>query len=211
MRKELRGHLNALVEERRERGMSREASVFEAIEQFGPPEAMSQEWRQAWDRSAGNEITSTMAATVRALKLFGAACAGTWALLAASLYIGGSDAWETFHQVMFWVMFPLPLFVGFLAGYRTEGSRLPGTFFAVGLLLILNHGITQLLLLYPPLSAFLRNQTYIPMEGIFRYFFAIVLLYWVPLGCFAAAVGGLARRFTIRRGEPARPSPATAL
>jgi hypothetical protein len=178
LRSEIQTHLEALVEARQEMGASPEAAVDAALAQFGDPARVGREWAGAWKGKAPRSFSGILYATVTALALFGTANS-----MAVVLLMMAQDGWR---DALLWgglfptVAFLLPALAGLATGLIARKEAVRASLYA--LLLILPTMTIALPHLLKPIQfddlvmiGWLRN------------------LYWLPVGCGAAALAGRLR------------------
>lgn len=187
VRREIRQHLLACATAYEELGRSPDEAVPQAIAQFGNPTRIGRRWLCEWQSAEPpHPVHSVRHATFVALSVFGLA---TISALALSLLAGSSAlfslAWM--NTLLACEAVAAPTLAGLITGLRARRRPSLGTFYALALLIPLNVGLLQLLpLVKDDLPALAGVQ----------------FIFWVPIGCIAAALGGWLRKQAIHSPSP---------
>jgi hypothetical protein len=189
LRAELRAHLEALIDASRELGRQPDQAIRDALAQFGDPQALAREWLRGWRQQgpAGPVLSARPAAFV-ALGCFGLATSVAVALVVAlMLLVPGNSS-----MIAFWgpvVAFVLPALAGMTTGLLSPGRPAMGAFYALAVLI----AVSAL-----SASAISGRTDFNEFAG----FAMLQGMFWLPIGCGAAALGGRLR--VLREQAPKR-------
>jgi uncharacterized membrane protein YeaQ/YmgE (transglycosylase-associated protein family) len=167
LRAELRAHLEALIDAAGEIGRQPDEAVRDALEQFGDPQALA------------GQVPSARPATFVALGCFGLVTSEAVALVVVASML---DEQRFSLLGPLWpllLVLVVPLLAGLATGWLSPARQALGTFYALALLIV----VTSLG------GSILVNRWgfNVPPLGIAQG------LFWLPIGCAAAALGGRLR------------------
>jgi hypothetical protein len=193
---ELRGHLEALVATHEELGSERDAAVVLALRQFGPPRHLSRQWAREWVHGTSPPgVQPVWLAMFIALGSFGLATLLAFALLvtvtsfpqffqanpsAALMFLAGAGLL-------------LPLVAGVTTGLLAPARHALGTFCALAVLILPSAAVAIASPAQPP------DSTSVLAHGL-----TLALaqsMFWMPIGCAAAALGGSLRACLTQRPQ----------
>jgi hypothetical protein len=191
LKAELRAHLETLGASYEELGSTPDAAVGLALRQFGDPQDLSREWAREWHRAMSpTPIEPAWRSTKRALGWFGPATllACVMSGIVTAFCIGRLEGSAPNPFVLLALINGLiPIAAGIAAGRRSPARPALGAFFALAALFVPMSGVSLLLLrssgdgliwdLLSDLGLLVCLQT----------------LFWLPIGCAAAALGGWLR------------------
>jgi hypothetical protein len=183
LRAELGAHLEALVAAHLELGAIPEEAVSAALQQFGSPRAVGQEWLRSWRRVEPARPASPLRTAGIGLLCFLPASLFAWLANNAAVAIGNSQVagWLLFNSLLFPVA--AGLLTGLLSRRRHGFGALLGcaaAAFLCGVFGALQDGSEWAEPRHFPLAALAATQ----------------IVFWLPLAALAGAVGGSLRRGT---------------
>jgi hypothetical protein len=187
LRSQLRTHLEALIHARQELGWERDEAVRRALTSFGDPRVLGRKWLREWRCAApAAPVPSARPATLVAVRCFGAATITAIAMMMLAMGRPISPLLGSLLGVI--LAFVAPLLAGLLTGWVAPTRQVLGSFYALSLVIVpmtLGSGCLW------------QGTRYedVPLIGI------IQVLFWLPIGCAAAALGGWLRT---RREEAQR-------
>ncbi len=197
LRAELAEHLEALIESYQEMGSRPEWAVVQALQQFGEPSKLSRQWAREW---ASEAPCPEPRSPWRAMKL-GLGCFSAAGLLAAVLLrtiLNGSPfSVPSVTAEAGLIGLVLPAVAGLMTGRYSPARPALGAFYALAALIAPTALASLVAVLIQPE----------PYESGSPITLGLVLamaqfLYWIPVGCGAAALGGTLR---LRLAQKARP------
>ena len=193
LRAEMRLHLEERVAANVELGDTHEAAVSRALEQFGESKQVGRAWQRErrgtlLARGASAKLSSRIA-----LLLYVPSCALALFLLQVvnTIILGMSAGYmspqtvPTIEAICYMVAFLLPVPAGLLTGLLAQGRAVRTTF-------------RTLCLLGLPMAAcyaFRPSSTQSPLQSAGAMLLAFGL-FWIPIGCVSAGVGGWLRKKT---------------
>jgi hypothetical protein len=176
LRAELADHIASLTASYRQLGSDSEAAVVAALRKFGAPRRVALRWRRSL---LGRSSHDMWRSTEIALALFGGASLLTvwWAPPGALISVdAGAAPGIEFPSFALLV----PLVAGLLSGLMGCGRAALASFYAISLTIPLTLGIARAIIPeYPYYSVTLTLYQF---------------LFWLPLGCTAAAFGDWEKR-----------------
>jgi hypothetical protein len=179
LRSQLRTHLEALVDARLELGWGRDGAVRHALTKFGDPRVLGRKWLREWRcATPAAPVPSARPATRVAIRSFGAA---TGAAIALMMLAMGCPIPPLLGSLLGFVLaFVTPLLAGLTTGWLAPARQALGSFYALSLV------VAPITLGSGCLWQGTRYED-VPLIGI------IQVLFWLPIGCAAAALGGWLR------------------
>jgi len=198
LRAELRSHLEALVATHEERGAARDAAVAMALRQFGPPHALGRLWAREWtQRTVPRRVEPASKAIFVALGSFGLATLLALGMLLTVLLTADHPLPDMVREPTgFSMIYLLPILAGLAVGLLAPARHALGTFYAQAILIVPSAALTAAALIQPPDRASF-DAWHLPLS-----FVLVQLLWWTPIGCGAAALGGSLRaRRSLRPGR----------
>jgi hypothetical protein len=190
LRAELRGHLEALVATHEELGSARDAAVVLGLRQFGPPRDLARRWAREWAHgtAAPMQLEPAWRAMLIALGSFGAATLLALGMLLIVVLTADHPLPDVLREpVGFSMIYLLPVLAGLAVGLLAPARHALGTFYAQAILIVPSAALTAAALIQPPDSASF-DAWHLPLS-----FVLVQLLWWTPIGCAAAALGGSLR------------------
>jgi hypothetical protein len=189
LRSELRGHLEALVATHEELGSGRDAAVVLALRQFGPPRELARRWACEWARgTAPMQVEPAWRAMLIALGSFGTATLLALAMMAIGVLTADHPLPDVVREpVGFSMIYLLPVLAGLAVGLLAPARHALGTFYAQAILIVPSAALTAAALIQPPDRASF-DVWHLPLS-----FVMVQLLWWMPIGCSAAALSGTLR------------------
>ena len=186
LRAELRGHLEALVATHEELGSARTAAVVLALRQFGPPRCLSRQWAREWTHGAAPAGPQpAWPAMFVALGSFGLASLLALVML-APLTVGiGSYRNDGSVPVVALISILLPLLAGLTTGLLSPVRHALGTFYALAVLMLPSTALA--------ISSLPQPQDSTGLAATSVLLALVQPIFWVPIGCGAAALGGSLR------------------
>jgi hypothetical protein len=193
LRAELREHLTAMAAAQQELGSGQEAAIVMALRQFGNPRDIAADWAREWlDSSTPDGARSPWRTMGIALCSFGLATLVSFALFLFAMALVPMP--RLLQPIIFMlstggVAFAFPLITGLSVGWLAPARRVLGTFYALAVIL--------------PFVALIQSNQMGPADNLSNYvtdWGILVLLFWLPVGCGGAALGGLLRQR--RRPKP---------
>jgi hypothetical protein len=186
LRTELREHLVAFVATHEELGSSRDVAILMALRQFGPPRELARLWAREWKQGAAPaRLEPAWRAMAVGLGCFGLASVLT---LTVHMYIAarhGQDVEILALLEMILVGGVLPLSAGLVTGLLARARHALGSFYAVSALIVPAAALA--------LSSFARYPGDTDLSESSLILAMVQALYWMPIGCGAAALGGSLR------------------
>jgi hypothetical protein len=190
LRSQLRTHLEALVDARLELGWGRDEAVRHALTKFGDPRVLGRKWLREWRCTAlAAPVPSARPATLVAVRCFGAATIVAIALMMLAMGRPISPLLGDLLGLILAIV--IPLLAGILTGWVAPTRQALGSFYALSLVVV----PTTLG------SACLWHSTRcddVPFSGVILGIMQV--LFWLPIGCASAALGGWLR--TLRERAP---------
>jgi hypothetical protein len=189
LRTELRAHLEALIAACGELGVAPEEAVRQALAQFGAPGSVAQAWLRGWERTAPEaRASSPLPATWIGMRCFGLATGIGVALLAA-VANANEDGATLIAPTL--ALVP-PILAGFATGMRASARHALGAFFALAATIAATvgaaTGLSYCITGSVPWNA--SFDAWRSMVGNLVGLAAIQAVFWLPLGCASAALGG---------------------
>jgi AcrR family transcriptional regulator len=188
LRAELHSHLEALVATHEELGSARDAAVVLALRQFGPPGHLSRQWARAWVHGTSpTGVQPVWRALFIALVSFGLAT-----LLALGLLVTVTRFPQFVQANISATLMTLagaglllPLAAGVTTGLLAPARHALGTFCALAVLILPSAAVAIASPGQPPdsPSVLAHGLTLAVAQSMF----------WMPIGCAAAALGGSLR------------------
>jgi hypothetical protein len=177
LRAELSAHLETLAASYEELGSTPEAAVVLALQQFGEPRRLSRQWIREWIRPAEPaRVQPAWRAMLTALVCFGVA-----SLFALFVLMADRNSLDPFVGMILVGALP-PLLAGVVTGLLAPARHALGTFFALALLILPSIALGAFALNRIPESNHLAECGLVLAM--------IQSVYWMPIGCAAAALGG---------------------
>jgi hypothetical protein len=130
LRKEIRGHLEALMDGYEELGHSPEAAALAALQQFGDPDVVGRRWAAEHCQRLGKAIPTALVSSVLAAQL-------AVAVLVRAPYVLGPPSYPNGRSSLVEIgCFLLPGIAGLLAGVMTPLRRVLGFPIAVAAMIL---------------------------------------------------------------------------
>jgi len=185
LRVELRAHIDALIDASLELGRPPDEAVRDALMQFGDPRALGSEWLRGWNGGRlGSPVPSARPAACVALRCFGLATSMAVALVVTTALYAERLPVLGLLSVLFLVLV-MPLLAGLATGWLSPARQALGTFYALALLSVIT-GLGWSVLDSRP------DSVYPAGLGIMH------SVFWLPIGCASAALGGWLRTLSER-------------
>jgi hypothetical protein len=178
LRAEWRAHLEMLAAAYEELGSDRDAAVTQALKQFGDPNRLGRLWARTWRSGAPAPRRRPVLPAMRAaFGWFSLATIASYPILLAGLRAENMEALDSLG--MPFCAIGMPLLAGVLSGLLARGRHGMGAFYALALLIPTT--LAAVRVLSPGVSGAEAGLTFLQF------------LFWMPLGCAAATLGGWLR------------------
>jgi hypothetical protein len=179
LRAEWRAHLEMLAAAYEELGSDRDEAVTLALKQFGDPDRLGKLWARTWrSRAPVCAPRPLLPAMGTAAVWFGLATVISYLLLLADGGAGNRLA-DLNGGALPLCAVGMPLLAGLLSGLATRGRHAMGTFYALALLIPTTLATVHLV----------SPEEFGARAGLTL----LQFMFWMPLGCATATVGGWLR------------------